>query len=143
MSEQIERRAEFRELATVRLKEAKVLLDAELWDGAYYLAGYAVEVGLKACIIKIVQATDAFLDRKFSERCYTHNLIELHKLAGLETLLKTAGVADSDFLKNWRSATAWSEQKRYHRVPKREANKLYRAISEPQHGVFQWIQTHW
>ena len=43
-------RWEFRELATLRLAEAKALLDAGLPDGAYYLAGYAVECGLKACI---------------------------------------------------------------------------------------------
>ena len=41
-------RADFQELATVRLAEAKALLDGEMWDGAYYLAGYAVEVGLNS-----------------------------------------------------------------------------------------------
>lgn len=39
-------------LSRIRLKEAKALLDAGLYDGAYYLAGYAVECGLKACIAK-------------------------------------------------------------------------------------------
>jgi HEPN domain-containing protein len=52
-------RADFQQLADVRLKEAKALLDLGMWDGAYYLAGYAVEVALKACIIKIVMATSA------------------------------------------------------------------------------------
>jgi HEPN domain-containing protein len=41
-------RRDFQELALVRLNEAKVLLDAGHFDGAYYLAGYAVECALKA-----------------------------------------------------------------------------------------------
>jgi HEPN domain-containing protein len=39
-------------MAMVRLKEANVLLRLGLSDGAYYLAGYAVECALKACIAK-------------------------------------------------------------------------------------------
>ena len=143
MSKPTVTRLDFQELAVVRLAEAKSLLDAELWDGAYYLAGYAVEVGLKACIIKRVQATDAFLDRKFSERCYTHNFVELLELTGLKAVWKAAKAADLEFSENWKSAIVWTEQKRYHRVTKRETNKLYLAISDAPHGVFQWIQTHW
>ncbi len=143
MSKPTVTRLDFQELATVRLAEAKALLDAEMWDGAYYLAGYAVEVGLKACIIKRVQATDAFLDRKFSERCYTHNFVELLELTGLKPFWKVARDADPEFFKNWKSAIAWSEQKRYYRIPKREANKLYHAIADDTHGVLQWIRTHW
>jgi HEPN domain-containing protein len=52
LSKLIETRAEFQELAETRLKEAKALLDLGMWNGSYYLAGYAVEVVLKACIIK-------------------------------------------------------------------------------------------
>ena len=58
-------RAEFQRLAEQRLVEAKVLLDEGHWDGAYYLAGYAVELALKACVIKMLLATDAFPERKF------------------------------------------------------------------------------
>jgi HEPN domain-containing protein len=48
----------FRQLAELRLKEAKALLAAELPDGTYYLAGYAVECALKACIAKMTQQHD-------------------------------------------------------------------------------------
>jgi HEPN domain-containing protein len=51
-------RTEFQSLAEVRIREAKALLDAGLWDGAYYLAGYAVECALKACIAKRTRAED-------------------------------------------------------------------------------------
>ncbi len=143
MSKLIEARAEFRELATVRLNEANVLLDAEMWDGAYYLAGYAVELGLKACIINKVMATDKFQDRKFSESCYTHKFKDLLALAGLKSLCKAMEDADPDFLKNWKFTVLWSEQKRYHRISKRDADKLYKSIADTTHGVFQWIQIYW
>ncbi len=45
-------RMEFQGLAEIRIREAEILLAAGAWDGAYYLAGYAVECALKACIAK-------------------------------------------------------------------------------------------
>lgn len=51
-------RREFRELTTLRLAEARALLDAGLPDGAYYLAGYAVECALKACISRQTRQHD-------------------------------------------------------------------------------------
>jgi hypothetical protein len=40
-------RADFQKLADMRIKEAGILLAAGEFDGAYYLAGYAVECALK------------------------------------------------------------------------------------------------
>jgi HEPN domain-containing protein len=37
-------------LAEARLADAKVRLKNRRYDGAYYLAGYAIECALKACI---------------------------------------------------------------------------------------------
>jgi HEPN domain-containing protein len=45
-------RSDFHRLTEIRIKEAKVLLDRKCYEGAYYLAGYAVECALKACIAK-------------------------------------------------------------------------------------------
>jgi hypothetical protein len=45
-------------LAKERVAEAKILLAARKWSGAYYLVGYAVEFALKACIAKRVKAED-------------------------------------------------------------------------------------
>ena len=44
-------RKDLQELSKVRLKEATALLKLGLFDGAYYLAGYAVECALKACVL--------------------------------------------------------------------------------------------
>jgi hypothetical protein len=46
------KRQDFQGLAAVRLKEARVLLEARCWEGADYLGGYVVECALKACIAK-------------------------------------------------------------------------------------------
>jgi len=47
-------RAELQALAELRISEAQALLTlpAPMPDGAYYLAGYAVECALKACIAR-------------------------------------------------------------------------------------------
>ena len=57
-------RTDFQKLAEERIAEAKILLDAGKWSGAYYLAGYAVECALKACIAKMTKSED-FPDKDF------------------------------------------------------------------------------
>ena len=47
-------RADFQKLANERVADARALLAARRWGGAYYLAGYAVECGLKSCVIAFV-----------------------------------------------------------------------------------------
>ena len=76
-------RTELQWLAKERIREAKVLLDAQYWSGAYYLAGYAVECALKACIAKGMQAEE-FPDKSFADKCWTHNLVQLLGPAGLK-----------------------------------------------------------
>jgi HEPN domain-containing protein len=51
-------RGDFQRLAELRLKEAKALCAAGMYDGAYYLAGYAVECAIKACIAKRTKAEE-------------------------------------------------------------------------------------
>lgn len=143
MSKLIETRIEFQQLAEGRLVEAKALLDLGLWDGAYYLAGYAVELGLKACIIKSLMATDAFPDKDFSRNCYTHSIAMLLKVAKLEVEWKAATDADSILDRNWELTKDWSEQKRYCRMNQGEAEELYTAIADGGHGVLLWIKTQW
>ena len=141
MSQLIITQREFQELAEKRLVEAKALLDQVMWDGAYYLAGYAVELALKSCIIKLLMATDAFPDNKVEY--YVHAATVLVKLAKLDGSLAAAADADPIFKDNWILVKDWSEQKRYHRVDKSEAEELYNAISEGGHGVLSWIKTQW
>jgi hypothetical protein len=56
-------RRELKNLATIRLKEVEVLLKNRQYLGAYYLSGYIIECGLKACIAKQTRKFD-FPDKK-------------------------------------------------------------------------------
>jgi hypothetical protein len=38
-------------MAGERVRDAAALLKARRWSAAYYLAGYAAECGLKACVV--------------------------------------------------------------------------------------------
>jgi hypothetical protein len=47
-------RDQLKALALLRLEEAETLFKAELYDGAVYLCGYVVELGLKARICALL-----------------------------------------------------------------------------------------
>src|SRR5947209_19121906 len=107
-------RAQLRQLAEDRLLDAGQLLTGGRPAGAYYLAGYAVECGLKACIMAHVETAAAiFQDRKFSEKCWTHDLEELLKLANLKPTLDADTAANAALFANWGVAKVWKETSRY------------------------------
>ncbi len=135
-------RIDFQDLANVRIEEAKVLLDAGKWDGAYYLAGYAVECGLKACVARLTKVDD-FPDKDFAARCYTHSIERLVDLAGLKTLRDADMAADAALSRNWAVVREWDETSRYARYTRAEAESLYAAVADAGHGVLQWIRRHW
>lgn len=62
-------RFDFQKLAEMRIDDARALLDQNKWAAAYYLAGYAVECGLKACIIASLKRSDDWPEKQFSVRC--------------------------------------------------------------------------
>lgn len=132
------KRSDFQKLAEVRIAEAEVLLKAKKYDGAYYLAGYAVECGLKACVAKRTARYD-YPDKDLAYQCYTHKLQKLLELVGLHALL----VAGSRLESNWVTVRDWDEQTRYERKTRLEAEGLFLAITDPAHGVLPWIKSHW
>ena len=132
-------RKDLRQLSKLRLKEAKALLDLRLYDGAYYLAGYAVECALKACIAKTTRRFE-FPELEKVKRSYTHNLRRLVQVAGIEDDRAARAKVDPEFEMSWDKVAAWSEHDRYRRYPAESARELLNAISHPQHGVIQWIK---
>ncbi len=82
-------------------------------------------------------------EREFSKSCYTHAVEKLVGLAKLDSDRKVATQADLDLLANWALVANWSEEKRYHRIDRTEAEARYAAITEPVHGALPWIKTHW
>lgn len=137
-------RSALRKLADIRVREANALLDAKCWDGAYYLAGYAVELGLKACIVARVDLEEKlFEDKDFAKNCWTHNLRSLRRLADLEDVWKADAPDGSSLAANWDEAKEWSEESRYERNSKADAQALYEAVAHPTHGVLSWIKRYW
>lgn len=138
-------RAEWSRTALERLGDARILLDGKRWSAAYYLAGYAVECGLKACVVLYVKthADVVFSQRKFSERCWTHDIEELVTLAGLRSERDATAQANKSLGLNWQIVKDWSEIDRYRRKTKLEAGELYKAVAHAADGVLPWIRNHW
>ena len=135
-------RSDFLALADLRIEEAKVLLDQQKWDGAYYLAGYSVECMLKAGIAKLTREHDFPATRNYSVDCYTHDLERLLTLAGLEPAWIAECGTDAILDKYWDIVLAWSESSRYERKSQLEAESMYNAIIDSVHGVLPWLRKH-
>jgi hypothetical protein len=135
-------RRDFQELARLRVREATALMKLRLPDGAYYLAGYALECALKACIAKRTRRHE-FPDRKRVEASYSHNLAQLVNEAGLRSVFSEEARQDPGFSDNWDIVQLWSEQSRYETHPMGEVEALLRAITDRNHGVLACIRRHW
>jgi len=130
-------RSDFEKLMALRLSEAKLLLDQKDWDGAYYLAGYAVEFALKIRIIAQLMKSNSFPDKKLAENFYKHELALLRKLAELDDVMEK----DAEVSPLWDIVKDWSEQTRYAiGKTEKEAKDLYDAIEK---GVLPWIKARW
>jgi hypothetical protein len=137
-------RAQLRQLAEDRILDAACLLAGGRWTGAYYLSGYAVECGLKACIMAHVEAIGAiFQDRRFSEKCWTHDLEILLGLANLKETLEADITANPALSANWDAAKVWTETSRYEQKTQPEAQAMYNAIATDPDGVLPWIRIRW
>lgn len=135
-------RDDLKELALIKLEDARVLLENERYDGAYYLCGYVVECGLKACIAKQTKQYD-FPDRNTVNQSWTHDLEKLVGTADLGSCLAEEMKKDKQFKQNWVVVKDWSEESRYQRLGEQEARDLYSAITDKEGGVLQWIEQYW
>jgi len=124
------------------MNEAKGLLGLGLYDGAYYLAGYAVECALKACIAKETKRHE-FPDRRKVDASHTHELRELVRLAKLEESFEDRAAEDLEFSHNWGKVKVWSEQSRYRRHSPQAAKDLVEAVCNRRHGIIAWLKLHW
>jgi hypothetical protein len=144
--------ARLQKLAMERLRDAKALLKGKRWAYAYYVTGYAVECGLKSCVLaRMIHTGWIFQDKARLEDCRTHNFGTLVQVAGLtEELnanLKTSAAAGREFVDHWGVALQWKVESRYllkrSATAKREAESLFRAITLNPHGVLRWIKKYW
>lgn len=136
-------RGELQQLAELRIMEARILLDAGSYPGAYYLAGYAVECALKACIARQTKEYD-FPSREIVNKSWTHNLKQLLNLAELKDSLESDMKLNKNLDTFWAIVVNWPGEKRYELgVTQNEAKNLCDAISDPVNGVLQWLKKWW
>ena len=119
-----------------------LLLPNPMPDGAYYLAGYAVESALKACIAK-GYGPEEWPEKQFVVDCHTHSILTLVRLGGLEGYRAADAAANLNLGKNWNIVKDWSERSHYERHTLAKAQKLCDAITDANDGVLQWIKAHW
>lgn len=140
-------RQDLQEIAEKRLLEANILSDNGLYDGAAYLLGYVVELGLKAIICKVLDC-DYPDTGEISKSFLTHKLSILIRLTGLENKLIADRQQNPQLDNNWVSfeALEWNESVRYYRVGSISENivqNAVRAVGDSTNGVLFWIKTQW
>ncbi len=140
-------RAQLQLIAHNRILDARALIAAGRWGAAYYLIGYAVECGLKSCLLRHLEATGViFSDRDYLRKladCWTHDLAKLVNLAGLDADFGVARGANLTLEANWSITKDWEETSRYEEKTEAEAKALFDAVTSDPDGVLLWIQSRW
>jgi len=132
-------RSDLQRLARIRLREARLLLENDCYDGAYYIGGYAVECSLKACIAKKTRRHD-FPDRD-ANKYYIHSLEKLAATVGPQLIAELASTVG--IKANWAIVAGWTHETRYAFTTKPRAINLIKAISAPREGIMACIRRHW
>lgn len=136
-------RKDLQALSDLRVKEATALFDQGLFDGAYYLLGYALECALKSCIARQFRQHD-FPDRKLVLDSYTHELEKLLRVSGLKEKLEAEFENNPVMEFNWGVVKDWSEKTRYHYGKgKIESFDFYNAVTEEGTGILSWLKNWW
>lgn len=135
-------RPQLQALAEAKLADADLLLRHDRYGNAFYLAGYAVEIGLKAVISRRFGA-EILPDPKFVRSVYTHSLTELVGLADLKPALKTELEANPAFAAKWVVVLSWREEARYAECDPTDARLMVEAVGSASSGVLPWLRMHW
>lgn len=119
------------------------LLKSGHFPGAYYLAGYAIECALKACIAKQTAKHD-FPNERLAQDCWTHDLERLVQLSGIGAALAADVKASPALAVNWATVKDWHEASRYDlSITKAQAVDLYYACTAGPNGLLAWIRRRW
>ena len=135
-------RKEFQQISRIRVQEARTLLNAGHYPGAYYLMGYSVECALKACVAKQVKRYD-FPNKNLANKAFTHDLEKLVEAAGLAPVFSTDRRANPALEVNWAVVKDWKESSRYElTITEAQARDLYSACTG-RNGVLPWVRRRW
>ncbi len=145
---------EIKDLASQRLKEAKILYENQMFDGAFYLAGYSVELLLKAKICERLGIPNLFDETdvntnsikgigEIRKTLKTHNLFTLLIFSGLKIKFDRDKATNIDLAKsNSLLFNAWDENARYKpcgHMQDKDVEKLINLLSDPN-GILTWIE---
>lgn len=147
---------EIKELALQRLKEADVLFQNKMCDGAFYLAGYSVELILKAKICERLGIPNLFDEKntdansiegigEIRKPLKTHNLFTLLIFSVLKIKFDIDKAANKSLAKaNSLLFSAWSEQVRYKPCghTKEEDVKNLINLLGSANGLLSWIENN-
>lgn len=158
--------AQIKELSQARLEEAQILCNAGKYDGAFYLAGYSVELMLKAKICQHLDIDDLFsenveietipkkLINEVNKSIKTHDLNILFIYSGLvkkfqlakanePKLMQTYGYLMSIPMSN-NQRIQWSEQARYLPIGSQKAVevKAFIQLLNDENGLLKWIENN-
>lgn len=136
------RRVDLQKLAERKIESAAALAANKHWSNAYYLAGYSIEMALKAVISKQISA-DTIPEKNLINKVYTHEINDLLGLAGLKIEHRDLVSKDSIFAANWAICSEWRPESRYQEKSPAEAHYLLVAITHKKHGVLEWIKKYW
>ncbi len=146
--------AEINDLAEQRLKEAEILYNNEMYDGAYYLAGYSVELKLKGKICERLGIPNLYDEsdsntnsikgiRDIRKTLKTHNLFTLLIFSGLKNKFDNEKATNIDLAKaNSLLFNAWDENARYRpcgHMRDRDVENLINLLSH-SNGLLKWIE---
>lgn len=137
------KRRDLKNLVVGRLADAHVLMSKRRYASAYYIAGYAVECGIKVCIARQFRK-NTIPDKNLVNNTYTHDFEKLMKTAGIFTQLVEDIAANADLYSSWNVVKDWKPEIRYTTsVTRLEARDLIDAIENQQNGIIQWLTQHW
>ena len=129
-------------MALAKISDAELLYVHGRFSNAYYLAGYAVEIGLKACIAAQI-AAETIPDKTLLQKVFNHKYAVLVGLAGLVQPLKQRQEQDDGFAANWGLVGEWDPDCRYQTRDAVSAEQMLEAINDPRCGVLEWIRQYW
>jgi hypothetical protein len=145
---------EIKKLAWLRLEEAMILFKNGKCDGSFYLAGYSVELMLKAKICERLGIPNLFdeTDPKANQISGIGEIRKTLKTHNLFTLLIFSGLKikfDADKAKNINLAKSnsllfsnWNENARYKpcgHMKDKDVNTLLNLLSDKS-GILKWIE---
>ena len=136
------KRVDLQANAQSKIDDALLLFKNKSYSNAYYLSGYAVEIGLKACIARHI-CNETVPDKDCLKGFLEHKIEKLIGLAGLKPELDNEKNLNAEFAANWAIVSEWSPDVRYESKDITSAQEIISAISDEKIGVLQWIKKYW